>query len=413
MKFLEGVSIALKSLLANKLRSILTLIGVIIGVMAVIAVTSIIAGMNKYVANELSAMGSDTFFINKIDFGVALGPDDWMDVIRRKDITMKDMEVIREGCAYCDKVGASIDTRERVKRESRYLDDVLITGATANLVEMMDVQVEQGEGRYISRFEEEHNQPVAFVSWEIKDKLFPLVDPIGKEIKIKNKKFEIVGVAKKKGSSLGQSQDNFVHIPIGAFYKYFGRHKWYEEGLWIYVKPKSFELINEAMDQARVILRARRHVPYDKKDDFGIMTSESFMNLYKQFTSAAFLTMIGISSIALLVGGIVIMNIMLVSVTERTREIGIRKALGARRRDVLWQFLVESVTLALTGGIIGVLLGIGVGQILAMVSPLPAAVDLFWIGIGLFSATSIGLFFGVYPAMKAARLNPIEALRYE
>jgi putative ABC transport system permease protein len=409
---LEGTIIALRSLVANKLRSILTLIGVIIGVMTVIAITSIIAGMNKYVADQLSAVGSDTFFIDK--WGLIMSEDDWWEALKRKSITLEDMEAIRDNCTACDKVGSSADTRKRVKRGGDYLDDVRITGVTANVIDIMDIRVEQEEGRYISKFEEEHNRAVAFVGWEIKDKLFPFVDPIGKEIKIENKKFRIVGIAQKRGSFLGQSKDNFVHIPITTFFKHFGRHRYGRElSVDIIAKAVSFESMNEAMDQARVILRARRHVPYDKKDDFGITTAETLMDLYRQFTSTAYLTMIGISSIALVVGGIVIMNIMLVSVTERTREVGIRKALGARRRDVLWQFLVESVTLALVGGIAGILLGLGAGKIVALSSPLPASADPFWIAIGLFLATSVGLVFGVYPAVKAARLDPIEALRYE
>jgi putative ABC transport system permease protein len=412
MHFLEGIFIALRSLVTNKLRSILTLIGVIIGVMTVIAITSIIAGMNKYVADQLSAVGSDTFFIDK--WGLIMSEDDWWEALKRKSITLDDMEAIRDNCTYCDKVGAIADTRKRVKRGADHLEDVRISGVTASVIDIIDIKLEQGEGRYVSNFEEEHNRAVAFIGWEIKDKLFPFVDPIGKEIKISNKKFKIVGIAQKRGSFLGQSRDNFVHIPITTFFKHFGGRRYGRElSVEIIVKALTFESLNEAMDEARVILRARRRVPYHKKDDFGMMTAETLMDLYRQFTSTAYLTMIGISSIALVVGGIVIMNIMLVSVTQRTKEIGIRKALGARRKDVLWQFLVESVTLSLVGGIVGILLGLGAGKIVAMNSPLPASVDPLWITIGLFLAISVGLIFGVYPAVKAARLDPIEALRYE
>lgn len=412
MHFLEGIFIALRSLVTNKLRSILTLIGVIIGVMTVIAITSIIAGMNKYVADQLSAVGSDTFFIDK--WGLIMSDDEWWEALKRKSITLDDMETIRDNCTDCDKVGAIADTRKRVKRGADHLEDVRISGVTANVIDIIDIKLEQGEGRYVSKFEEEHNRAVAFIGWEIKDKLFPFVDPIGKEIKISNKKFKIVGIAQKRGSFLGQSRDNFVHIPVTTFFKHFGRRRYGRElSVEIIVKALTFESLNEAMDEARVILRARRRVPYHKKDDFGMMTAETLMDLYRQFTSTAYLTMIGISSIALVVGGIVIMNIMLVSVTQRTREIGIRKALGARRRDLLWQFLVESVTLALVGGVVGILLGLGAGKIVAMNSPLPASVDPLWITIGLFLAISVGLIFGVYPAVKAARLDPIEALRYE
>lgn len=412
MNLLEGIIIALNSLVANKLRSILTLIGVVIGVMTVIAITSIIAGMNRYVANEIKSMGSDTFMVTK--FGFITSNEEFWEAVKRKNITLKDMEAVKKSCTACVEVGANIESQVRVRYGSRYVDNVQISGATANLIDIAYVKAAEGEGRFITKFEEEHSQPVAFVGWEIRDKLFPMLDPIGKEIKIENKKFKIVGVAEKKGAFLGISQDNFVDIPITTFYKhisreFFGR----ERGIDIAVRAINFESMSEAMDQVRTILRARRHVPYNKPDDFGMMTAETFMDFYRQFTMAAFITMVGISCIALVVGGIVIMNIMLVSVTERTREIGIRKALGARRKDLLWQFLMESMTLALVGGTMGVLLGLGLGKVVAMSSPLPAVADPFWIGIGLLLATLVGLIFGVYPAIKAARLDPIEALRHE
>ena len=412
MNLLEGVFVALSSLLANKLRSILTLIGVVIGVMTVIAITSIIAGMNRYVANEIKSMGSDTFVVTK--FGFITSNEEFWEAVKRKNITLKDMEAVRKGCTACAEVGANIESQVKVRSGTRYLNDVQISGVTANMIDVISVREAEGEGRFITKFEEDHNQPVAFVGWEIKDKLFPMVDAIGKEIKIDNKRFKIVGVAQKKGAFLGISQDNFVDIPITTFYKYISREFFgRERSIDIAVRAVNFESISEAMDQVRMILRARRHVPYNKPDDFGMMTAETFMDFYRGFTAAAFMTMIGISCIALVVGGIVIMNIMLVSVTERTREIGIRKALGARRRDLLWQFLMESMTLALVGGITGVLLGLGLGKVVSMSSPLPAAADPVWIGIGLLMATLVGLIFGVYPAFKAAKLDPIEALRHE
>jgi putative ABC transport system permease protein len=406
LKLLEGIFIALNSLLANRLRSILTLIGVIIGVTTVIAVTSIIAGMNRYVARELSVLGADTFFIDQ--FGIETrSTRELEELYKRKKITFEDAEAIRKVCSACAEVGGGSYTSRTIKKGKSYLGDMLVAGMSANIIKILDVKV--GEGRFFSQFEEDHRRRVVFVGWSVVERLFPKEDPIGKNIKIEGQDFTVVGVAVKKGSALGSNQDDFVYIPLSTFRKSFGSHRTVE----IYVRAKDFKLVNEAMDQARIILRARRHIPYDKDDDFGIMTAETFMDLYRQFTSTAYLTMIGISSIALVVGGIVIMNIMLVSVTERTREIGIRKALGARRKDVLWQFLVESITLALVGGTIGIILGVSAGKVVALSSPLPAAADPFWIAVGLILATSIGLVFGVYPAMKAARLDPIEALRYE
>jgi len=241
------------------------------------------------------------------------------------------------------------------------------------------------------------------------ENLFLNEDPMGKDLKIGNHYFRIIGIAKKKGSFLGQNQDDFVLIPITTYQKLFRRNLF----LMIFVKTRDFMSMQDAMDQCRVILRARRGIPYDKEDDFAMMTSESVMDFFRQFTQLALLVMGGIASISLVVGGIVIMNIMLVSVTERTREIGVRKALGARRRNILWQFLVEAVTLASVGGIVGVALGALIAKILSLATPLPSAVEGWSVAASLAVASSVGIFFGIFPAMKAARLNPIEALRYE
>jgi putative ABC transport system permease protein len=405
MQFLEGIIIALRSLLANKLRSILTLIGVIIGVMTVIAVVSIISGMNRYVEAEISSMGSTTFLIRK--FGIITSNEEWFEQIKRKDLTTDDMKAIEKNCPDCWKVGAEAVAFRKVKYKNKHLSDLGIIGATANITEIANHDVY--EGRTFSEFEVEHNRRVCFVGWEIKDNLFPNEDPLGKDIKIGNQYFRIIGIAKKKGAFIGESQDDFVLIPITTFEKLFARRFF----LTIFVKAKDYMSMEDAMDQCRVILRARRNVPYNKPDDFAMMTSEGVMDFFRQFTQLALLVMGGVSSISLVVGGIVIMNIMLVSVTERTREIGIRKALGARRRNILWQFLVEAVTLALVGGTVGIIMGALIAKFLSAVSPLPASVEAWSVGVALLVSSSVGIFFGIFPAMKAARLNPIEALRYE
>ncbi len=405
MHFLEGIIIALRSLVANKLRSILTLIGVIIGVMTVIAVVSIISGMNRYVEAEIQTLGSTTFLIRK--FGIITSSEEWLKQRKRKNLTLEDMEAIKENCPDCWEVGAEAFTWRKVKYRNKHLSRIDIMGATANITEIAAHDVY--DGRSFSDFEVKHNRRVCFVGWEIKENLFPDEDPIGKDIKIGNHYFRIIGVAKKKGTFLGDSQDDFVLIPITIYDKLFGRLSW----LHIFVKARDFMSMQDAMDQCRMILRARRNVDYDKPDDFTILTSESIMDFFRQFTRLALLVMGGIASISLVVGGIVIMNIMLVSVTERTREIGIRKAMGARRRNILWQFLVEAVTLALVGGVVGILLGALIAKILSAVSPLPASVEAWSVGVALLVSSSVGIFFGIFPAMKAARLNPIEALRYE
>ena len=405
MQFLESIWIALTSLKANKLRSILTLIGVIVGVMTVIAVVSVIAGMNRYVANTLSTMGSNTFWVDKI--GIPMTEEDFFNALKRKDLTVEDMKAIEQNCTFCEQVGARVYSFGKVKYRNQYLNDIIILGTTANYSQIVNFDL--SEGRYLSEFEEEHHRQVCFVGWEIADNLFPNLDPINKIIKIRGRDFSIIGVAKKRGSFLGQSQDNFVLIPITTFNKIFGSRR----SIDIYVKATDLKLMGETQDQVRSLLRLRRKVPQDKPDDFTIMTAETFMDLYRSFTSTAYLVMIGVSSISLVVGGIVIMNIMLVSVTERTKEIGVRKAVGARRRHILWQFLVEAVTLALVGGLIGILIGTVIAKIISLTTPLPSAVELWSVVAGLLIASSVGIFFGIFPAMKAAKLNPIEALRYE
>ncbi len=405
MQFLEGIIIALRSLVANKLRSILTLIGVIIGVMTVIAVVSIISGMNRYVEAEIQSLGSTTFLIRK--FSIVTSQEEWLEQRKRKNLNLEDMEAIKENCPDCWKVGAEAFTWRKVKYKNKHLSDISVMGTTANITEIMAHDIY--DGRSFSDFEVKHNRRVCFIGWEIKENLFPDEDPIGKDIKIGNHHFRVIGVAKKKGTFLGDSQDDFVIIPITIYDKLFGRLSW----LHIFIKARDFMSMQDAMDQCRVILRARRNVDYDKPDDFAILTSESIMDFFRQFTQLALIVMGGIASISLVVGGIVIMNIMLVSVTERTREIGIRKALGARRRNILWQFLVEAVTLASVGGIAGIMIGALIAKIISAASPLPASVEAWSVVVALLVSSSVGIFFGIFPAMKAARLNPIEALRYE
>jgi putative ABC transport system permease protein len=405
MRILEGIFIALASLVANKLRSILTLIGVIIGVMTVIAVVSIISGMNRYVEAEISSMGSTTFMIRK--YGIITSDEQWHEQTKRKNLTMADMEAIKEGCPDCWKVGVQSVTFRKVKYKNKDISNLAVVGATANITEISDREVY--EGRTFSDFEVDHNRRVCFIGWQIKESLFPNEDPMGKDIKIGNHRFRIIGVAAKKGNFLGENQDDYVLIPISAYEKLFAGRMY----VTIFVKARDFMSMQDAMDESRVILRARRGVDYHQEDDFSMLTSESVMDFFRQFTNMALIVMGGIASISLVVGGIVIMNIMLVSVTERTREIGIRKALGARRRNVLWQFLVEAVTLALVGGMVGIIMGALVAKLIAVASPLPASVELWSVVLALFVSSSVGIFFGIFPAMKAARLNPIEALRYE
>jgi len=405
MRFLEGVIIALRSIAANKLRTVLTLIGIIIGVTTVIAVVSIINGMNNYVASRINSLGSNTFIISKE--GLVTSEEDWFNAMRRKNITIDDMRAIERGCLLCQDVGGSVDTQRRVKFGSSYLEDVWVSGTTYNFMDVSDVDIDYG--RPLEESDELHRASVCIVGPDIVENLIKFGSPLGKDIKVGNYVFRIVGVGKKRGSFLGTNQDNWVLIPLTAYEKLFGRRK----SITILAKAADVNLLQEAQDEARMILRSRRGLSYSQKDDFGMMTAGSFMELYNSFTSVAWMVLVIISSISLLVGGIVIMNIMLVSVTERTREIGIRKAIGARHRDILWQFLVEAVTLAIAGGVVGVLGGVLLALILGKVTPLPASIETWAVLSGLAVASSIGIVFGLFPALKAARLDPIEALRYE
>jgi len=397
--------IALGALWVNKLRSVLTLIGVIIGVTTIIAIVSMINGMNAYVANQISGLGATTFIVDR--YGIVTSDEQWWDVFKRKKITMEDMEAVADNCPDCAEVGARIYTARTVKRGSQYLDDVYILGTTDNFVRIVKQDVERGH--FLTEDDYRHRRNVAFIGYDVLDNLFPGVDPVGKEIKIDGRDYTIIGHGVREGSTLGQSNDNYVYIPMTTFQKQFG----HQRSVDLFIKAASFGILDEAKDQVRLILRARRGVKYHDEDDFGIMTAADFMNMWETFSRGAAMVMVGISSISLVVGGIVIMNIMLVSVTERTREVGIRKAVGARRKNIMFQFLSEAVTLSLVGGGIGVALGFVIGTVLTAQIGVPAGVALWSVFLGLGVSSVVGTFFGVYPAMKAARLDPIEALRRE
>jgi len=406
MWFIEGVAIALQSIRANKLRSVLTLIGMIIGVTTVIAVVSVINGMNNYVATKINSMGSNTFIIDR--FGIITSEDEFLDAMKRKKITIDDMKAVDKYCSLCENVGGASDHAQlKVKYGSDYLEDVMVQGITYNFLDVSDVDIDYG--RTFNENDDLYRNSVCLVGPDIASKLIKTGNPLGKDIKVGKYYFRIVGVAKPRGSFMTINQDNWVITPLSTFEKFFGRR----QGIAIYAKAADMGLMEEAQDEARMILRARRKLSYDQKDDFGIMTSATFMELFNNFTKVAWFVLVLISSISLVVGGIVIMNIMLVSVTERTREIGIRKAIGARRRDILWQFLVEAVTLSIIGGAVGILVGIGFALLISNTSPLPAKIQVWAVTLGLIVSSGVGIIFGIFPAVKASRLDPIEALRYE
>ena len=403
----EAVEIAAASLWAHKLRSVLTLLGVVIAVTSVVAVVSFINGLNSYVAEKIFNLGADVFLVNRGPT-IITNIDDYLETQKRKKLTLKDYEAVRDACRSCQVVGAAVRKEgSQVKYGQNYLRDSLLRPWTPSMARIYDVEL--ASGRHITDADLRSAAGVCAVGWDIVDNLFPGVDPIGKEIRVDGESCEIIGVGKKLGSALGQSRDNWVILPITRFQKSFGT----QESIRIWGKARSPEHLEATIDEVRQILRGRRHLAYNTKDDFVVDTNKSFLSLWGSISSAFFGVVVAIASISLVVGGIVIMNIMLVSVTERTREIGLRKSVGARRTDILLQFLVESATISAIGGLWGILFGVLLAKLVSWVTPLPSAIETWSIVAGMLLATSVGLFFGIYPASKAARLDPVVALRAE
>jgi putative ABC transport system permease protein len=405
----EAIRISLASLWANKLRSVLTLLGVVIAVASLIAVVTFVNGINGYVAEKIFNLGADVFIINKTTNAIT-NVDEYLDGLKRKDIKFDDYQAVLEGCVACKYVGASAPLNPgNVKYAEQNSTDTNIRGWTASMNPIYDLDL--SVGRAISEADVDNASPVAVIGADVQDNLMQGVDPIDKEIRVDGRLFRVIGVGTRRGKTLGQSQDNWVMMPITTWYKAYGTQG-QSIRIWGKANGVGTPLAN-AMDESRVIMRSRRHDAPGKPDSFVIDTNQSFLSLWSSISSTFFLVMIIIASIALVVGGIVIMNIMLVAVTERTREIGIRKAMGARRSDILRQFLIEATALALVGGAIGVTGGIGIAKTVTLLIGMPSAIRLWTVFAGLALAASVGIFFGVYPASKAAKLDPIAALRFE
>lgn len=403
----ESFAMAMNSLWTSKLRTFLTLLGIIIGVLTIIAVVSIIQGLNDYVYSKMSFYGANDFSVRKLSLTVRTIKD-LREQLARRDLTLEDMKLIRNRCRSCELVGASTETSRTVKLGNQTLKDVSVRGVT-HIDHLIGSVLELSGGRHIQMEEEDHSRNVCIIGNDITDKLFPYTDPLGSRIKVGQHSFQVIGAAKKKGKILGFSQDNFLLIPITTFQKIYGSRR----SININIHTVSQDQMLEAQEEVRTILRSKRHLAYEDKDDFSFQTSETFIQIYKSATSSIFIAMILVSSIALLVGGIVIMNIMFVAVSERTKEIGIRMAIGARRIDILFQFLIESAVISTTGGIIGIVLGFVIASIVTAVTAIPSSVEPLSIAIAILVSTSVGIFFGIYPASKAAKLDPIESIRSE
>ncbi len=401
----EGLKIALDALRMHRLRAILATLGIVIGITMVVGIASIIDGLNKAFYSSISALGSDTLYIQKFPW---FADDDFWSYRNRKDITMKEVDAVKEYATLLTAVAPEVGVGKDVKYNGQTLSDVIIVGTNHEFQETDNA--ETISGRFFSEVDVQKNRQVCVLGYEAAQKLFQNVDPVGRTIKAGGHPFQVIGVLEEKGKMLGMDMDTRVYIPIGTFDKTFSIGKRY---LSIAVKVVNTELMDDAKDELRGILRRVRRIAPDKEDDFAINQQDVFAKLYKNLTGGLWAAAIGIAAISLLVGGIGIMNILLVSVTERTREIGIRKAIGARRRDIMWQFLIESLAITAVGGAIGFGIGLGLGKLVSALTFLPSSLAVWMVYIGIAFVMTVGLVFGIYPASKAARLDPIDALSYE
>jgi putative ABC transport system permease protein len=406
--FREAAAVAADSLRSSKLRSFLTLLGIILATTTLIAVMSMIHGMDVYIANTMSSMGSDGFRVVKIAFLGNFDPKKFLQMQKRNpELSPDEFQYLKDHATLVSDLGMSASRTITVFFGSQTLSNVSMNGATDNWAALTDTQI--ASGRYFTEIEDRHRTPVAVIGADLKTNLFGGGDPLGKEIKIEGRPFLVIGVAEAKGSVFGQSQDAFVDVPSGAYFQIYGSRT----GIRYAARASDQKVLEQAMDQMRMLIRARRHERPGQDDTFSILSSSALVSAWDQLTNAIAATAVAVVSIFMVVGGVVIMNIMLAVVSERTHEIGIRKSVGARRQDILNQFLVESSMLAGMGGLIGVVLAWAIATAVRTFTAVPMAVPISAVLIGVALSTAAGLFFGIYPAQRASKLDPIEALRVE
>ncbi|MBI5805164.1 ABC transporter permease [candidate division TA06 bacterium] len=412
MNIWESVRLAFDAIWAHKLRSGLTTLGIMIGVLTVIGMLALIDGFNKMIAKQLSSLGTTTLYVQKQ--GLVMSHEDWLNTRGRKNLTIEDAYAVRDNCPSVLRVAPILDNMANVKYQKQEVLGTEVNGTTTDYQFIAEYEII--DGRPLSNVDMVHSRQVAMLGSTVVEKLFGHQDPLGKEVIIGGNRFEVIGLLGKKGSFLGNDQDNMIIIPISTFEKIFTgqiRNRGRGGSVTIAVQPLDLAHIETAKDEVTELLRRRRKVPPSKPDDFGIVTADQLMGIFKKITAGVFGLMIGVTLLSLLVGGIGIMNIMLVSVSERIKEIGIRKAIGARKKDIMRQFIIEAVSLSLVGGVTGMILGFILAGLVSLVIKLPASVSWWSVLLGFGFSAAVGIFFGWYPAQRAADLDPIEALRYE